>query len=128
MRVYVHVRTYIRTCVHVRPPDCACSKSGYHIFLNVYVIYMYVVYFNALHEGGVTYIETSRQATQAPRQRSRIPIPALAKRGYGMAMTGLLIQPPLVCIALLSRKYCLKAECNLAAVLSTVQSAGRFCW
>ena len=54
-----------------------------------------------------------RQATQAPRQRSRIPIPLLAKRGYGMAMIALLIQPPLVCVALLSS---LKAECNLAAV------------
>ena len=28
------------TCVHVRPPDCACAKSGYRIFLNVYVIYV----------------------------------------------------------------------------------------
>ena len=45
-----------------------------------------------------------REATQAPRQRFRIPIPTLAKRGYGMAMTALPIQPPFVCVALLSRK------------------------
>ena len=66
------------------------------------------------------HVKILRHATQAPRQRSRIPIPVLAKRGCGMAM----IQLPLVCVALLSRKYCLKAECNLAAVRSGVQSAG----
>ena len=41
--VYVH--TCVRVRVHVRPPDCACAKSGYRIFLNIYVIY--VVFFNA---------------------------------------------------------------------------------
>ena len=66
----------------------------------------------------------NREATQAPRQRHRIPIPALAKRGYGMAKTALPIQPPFVCVALLSRK---KAECDLAAVPSAVRFACRCC-
>ena len=55
---------------------------------------------------------------EATQDRFRIPIPALAKRGYGMAKTALPIQPPFVCVALLSRK---KAECDLAAVPSAVQ-------
>ena len=41
------VECYVRTCIyyasaapgHVRPPDCACAKSGCRKVLNVYVIY-----------------------------------------------------------------------------------------
>ena len=35
---------YVRTCVHVGPPDCACAKSGYRININVYII-------SGAHEG-----------------------------------------------------------------------------
>ena len=76
------------------------------------------------HEGGVTHRKAKREATQAPRQRHRIPIPALAKRGYGMAKTALPIEPSFVCVALLSRK---KVVCDLAAVPSAVRFACRCC-
>ena len=42
-----------------------------------------------------------------------------------MAKRALPIQPPLVCVALVRRKYFLTADCDLAAVPSAVQSAGR---
>ena len=45
-----------------------------------------------------------KEATQAPKQPSRIPIPAFAKRGNGMAKTAFPIQPSYICVALLSRK------------------------
>ena len=38
------------------------------------------------------------------RTSSRIPIPALTKRGYELAMTALPIQPHPVCVALLKRR------------------------
>ena len=62
----------------------------------------------------------SVEATQAPRQRSRIPIPALAKSGYGMANTALPISSSLR----YSAQY-KKADCDLAAVPSAVHSVGR---
>ena len=61
-----------------------------------------ICHLRRLHEGWVTNKNAKREA--APRQRFRIPIPAIAKRGYGMAKTALPIQPPFVCDALLGRE------------------------
>ena len=65
------------------------------------------------------YIQTPTKATQAPRQRSRSQL--LPNRGYGIAKTALPIQPPLVCVALLS-KYCFWL---LYSLLVAVQSQPR---
>ena len=102
--------------VHVRPPDCACAKSGYRIFLNVLHHASTASFLTRdliFHEGEVTYFH---QAKQRMRQDS-VPIMISGAKG-SLLKTALLLHPPLVCVALLSRKYCLSTvqECHLAAV------------
>ena len=90
---------YMRPSVNVRLPDCACATSEHPKFLTVLrgpfkcVILIFYV-------GGVTQFRLG-----------------IAKGGYQITKIALMIQPPLVCVALLS---CLRLQYSL---LLAVQSA-----